>query len=79
MNSIEFLALRKIQKEHEATDFEVAQFLDLVNAGNGDFEAVFEMAMIGVADESYRPDGTPPLPSWCASCGDDDGDKPGRL
>ena len=67
MNSIEFLAIRKIQKEHEATDFEVARFLDLVNVGNGDFEAALEMAMIEVADESYQPDDTPPLPAWCAS------------
>ena len=67
MNSIEFLAIRKIQKEHEATDYEVAQFLDQVNAGTRDFDAVLEMAMIEVADESYRPEGTPPLPSWCAS------------
>ena len=41
MNSTEFLALRKIQKEGAATDYEVA-------------------------DESYQPDGTPPLPAWCA-------------
>ncbi len=67
MNSIEFLALRKIQKEGGATDYETAQFLDGVNAGNGVFEAVFEMAMIEVADDSYKPEGTPPLPSWCAS------------
>jgi hypothetical protein len=38
-----------------------------VNAGNSDFEAVFEMAMIEVADESYQPEGTPPLPAWCTS------------
>ncbi len=67
MNSIEFLALRKIQKEHKATDYEVAQFLGLVNAGNSDFEAKLEMAMIEVADDSYQPDGTPPLPAWCTS------------
>ena len=68
MNSTEFLAIRKLQKERNATDYEVAQFLDQVNAGNGVFEAVFEMAMVEVADESYRPQGTPPLPAWCASC-----------
>ena len=68
MNSTEFLALRKIQKEGAATDYEVAQFLDLVNAGNSSFKAEPEMAMIEVADESYQPDGTPPLPAWCASC-----------
>ncbi len=67
MNSIEFLALRKLQKEGAATDYEVAQFLDLVNAGNSDFEAKLEMAMIEVVDESYQPEGTPPLPAWCAS------------
>ena len=67
MNSTEFLALRKLQKEGAATDYEVAQFLDLVNAGNSDFEAVFEMAMIEINDDSYQPDGTPPLPGWCAS------------
>ena len=67
MNTVEFLALRKIQNEVAATDFEVAQFLDLVNAGNSDFEARFELAMIEVADESYQPDGTPPLPTWCVS------------
>ena len=67
MNSTEFLAIRKLQKEHKATDFEAAQFLDLVNAGNGDVEAVLEMAMIEVVDDSYRPEGTPPLPAWCAS------------
>ena len=68
MNTTEYLALRKLQKERGATDYEAAQFLDLVNAGNSESEAVFEMAMIEVADESYQPDGTPPLPSWCASC-----------
>ncbi len=68
MNTVEFLALSKLQNERSATDFEVAQFLDLVNAGNSESEAVFEMAMIEVADESYQPDGTPPLPAWCASC-----------
>lgn len=78
-NSIEFLALRKLQQDHKATDFEVAQFLDLVNSGNGDFEAVFEIAMIEVADDCYRPEGQPPLPSWCAACGDNDDDKIGRL
>ena len=67
MNSTEFLALRKIQKEGAATDYEVAQFLDQVNAGNSVFEAKFEMAMIEVADESYRPDGTPASPTWPAS------------
>ncbi len=67
MNSVEYLALRKLQKGRAATDYEVAQFLDLVNAGNSTFEATLEMAMIEVADESYQPDGTPPLPSWCAS------------
>ncbi len=66
MNSTEFLAIRKLQKERKTTDYEAAQFLDLVNAGNGDFEAVFEIAMIEVSDESYQPEGTPPLPSWCA-------------
>ncbi len=67
MNSTEFLAIRKLQKEHTATDYEVAQFLDLVNAGNSDFEAKLEMALIEVVDDSYRPEGTPPLPAWCAS------------
>ncbi len=68
MNSTEFLALRKLQKERKATDYEAAQFLDQVNAGNNVFEATLEMAMIEVADESHQPDGTPPLPAWCASC-----------
>ena len=68
MNSTEFLAIRKMQKESAATDYEVAQFLDQVNAGNSVFEAELDMAMIEVADESYRPEGTPPLPAWCASC-----------
>ena len=67
MNSIEFLAIRKIQKECAATDYEVAQFLDHVDAGNSDFEATLEMAMLEVADDSYRPEGTPPLPSWCGA------------
>ena len=67
MNSTEFLAIRKLQKEHKATDYEVEQFLDQVNADKGDFEATFEIAMIEVADESYKPEGTPPLPAWCAS------------
>jgi len=67
MNSTEFLALRKLQKEGAATDYEVAQFLDQVNAGNSDFEAKLEMALIEVVDDSYRPEGTPPLPAWCAS------------
>ncbi len=67
MNSTEFLAIRKLQKDGKATDYEAAQFLDQVNAGNGDLEAVFETAMIEVADESYQPEGTPPLPAWCAS------------
>lgn len=34
MTSTEFLALRKLQKEGAATDYKVAQFLDMVNAGN---------------------------------------------
>ncbi len=67
MNSTEFLAIRKLQKEGAATDCEMAQFLDLVDAGNSVFEAKFEMAMIEVADDSYQPEGTPPLPAWCAS------------
>ena len=67
MISTEFLALRKIQKEVAATDFEVSQFLDQVNAGNSAFEARFELAMIDVNDDSYQPDGTPPLPAWCTS------------
>lgn len=67
MNSTEYLALRKIQKEGAATDYEMAQFLDLVDAGNSDFEAKLEMAMIEVADDSYQADGTPPLPAWCTS------------
>ncbi len=67
MNSTEFLAIRKLQKEGAATDYEVAQFLDQVNAGNSDFEAKLEMALIEVVDDSYRPEGTPPLPAWCAS------------
>ncbi len=67
MNSTEFLALRKLQIERKATDHEVAQFIDQVNAGNKDFEAAFEMAMIEVADDSHQPEGAPPLPAWCAS------------
>ncbi len=59
MYSTEFLALRKLQKEGAATDYEVAQFLDQVNAGNGTFEGAFEMAMIEVADDSYQPGGSP--------------------
>ena len=59
MNSTEFLAIRKLQKERDATDYEAAQFLDQVNAGDEAFEAVFEMALIEVADDSYRPEGTP--------------------
>ena len=62
MNSVEFLAVRKLQKEREATDFEVAQFLDQVNAGTSDHEAALEMAMIEVADESYRPEGATAAP-----------------
>lgn len=57
MNSVEFLAIRKLQKERDVTDHEVAQFLDQVNASNSVFEATLEMAMIEVADESYRPQG----------------------
>ena len=67
MNSVEFLAIRQLQKERGASDYEAAQFLDQVNVGDSVFEATFEMAMIEVADESYRPEGTPPSPSWCAS------------
>ena len=67
MNSTEFLAIGKLQKERKATDYEAAQFLDQVNAGNSDFEAVLEMAMIAVADDSYQPEGTPHLPAWCTS------------
>ena len=67
MNSTEFLAIRKLQNESAATDYEVAQFLDLVNAGNSVFEARLEMALLEVGDESYQPDGTPPLPAWCTS------------
>ena len=63
MNSTEFLAIRKLQQERAATDYEVAQFLDHVTAGNSIFEATLEMAMIEVADESYRPEGAPPLPA----------------
>ena len=59
MNSIEFLAIRKLQKERNATDYEAAQLLDQVEAGNSAFEAVFEMAMVEVADDSYRPEGAP--------------------
>ena len=66
MDSTEFLAIRKLQKERGASDFEVAQFLDQVNAGDSTFEAVFEMEMIEVEDESYKPEGTPPSSSWCA-------------
>ena len=66
MNSTEFLAIRKLQIERTATDHEVAQFLDQVNAGNSAFEAAFEQAMIEVADDSHQPEGTPPLPEWCA-------------
>lgn len=65
MNTVEFLALRKLQLDHKASDYEIAQFLDQVNAGNSDFVATFEQTMIEVADESYEPDGTPTLPSWC--------------
>ncbi len=73
MNSTEFLTLRKLQKERGATDYEMAQFLDAVNAGDSTFEAVFEMAMIEVADESYRPEGEPVM-TWCRNCiGRDDG------
>ena len=61
MNSTEFLAIRKLQRERQATDFEAAHFLDQVNASDGAFEAVFEIAMIEVADESYRPEGAPPF------------------
>ena len=67
MNSTEFLAIRKLQNERKATDYEVAQFLDQVNAGDSVFEASLDLAMIEVADESYQPEGTPPLPTWCAS------------
>ncbi len=67
MNSIEFLAIRKLQKEGAATDYEMAKFLDQVNAGNSVFEPTLEMAMIEVADDSYEPEGTPPSRSWCAS------------
>ena len=59
MTSTEFLALRNLQKERGASDYEAAQFLDFVNAGNSVFEAVFEMAMIEVADDCYRPEGAP--------------------
>ena len=57
MNSIEFLAIRKLQGEREASDYDAAQFLDQVNAGTSDHEAALEMAMVEVADESYRPEG----------------------
>ena len=67
MKTVEFLALRKLQLDHKASDHEIAQFLDLVSAGNSDSEAMLDLAMIEVADESYEPDGTPPLPSWCRS------------
>jgi len=66
MDSIEFLAIRKLQKERKATDYEVAQFLDQVNVGDSVFEAVFDIAMIGVADDSYQPEGIAPWPAWCA-------------
>ncbi len=62
MNSIEFLAIRKLQKEREATDFEAAQFLDQVNAGTSTHDAALEMAMVEVADDSYRPEGAPAPP-----------------
>ena len=35
MNSIEILAIRKLQKECGASDSQVAEFLDLVEAGSG--------------------------------------------
>ena len=63
MNSIDFLAIRKLQNERKATDYEVAQFLDQVNAGDSVFEASLDLAMIEVADESYQPEGAPPLPT----------------
>ena len=53
---------------NKASDYEMEQFLDHVNAGNSEFEAVLEMAMIEVADDSFQPEGMPPLPSWCRSC-----------
>ena len=59
MDSTEFLAIRMLQKERAASDYEVAQFLDQVNAGNSVFEAVFEMAMIEAADDSCQPEGAP--------------------
>ena len=67
MDSTEFRAIRKLQKERGVSDYDVVQFLDLVNAGHSESNAVLELAMIEVADESYQPEGTPPLPSWCAS------------
>ena len=67
MNSNEYLAIRKIQAEAVATDCEMALFLDLADAGKRDFKAKLEMAMIEVNDDSYQPDGTPPLPTWCTS------------
>ena len=67
MNSTEFLAIRNIQKGCKATDYEAAKFLDMVNAGHKESEAVLGLAMIEVANANYQPGGTPPLPPWCAS------------
>ena len=67
MNSIEFLAIRKRQKDFSASDWEIAIYLDQVNASEGSFEVAFEYDMMVVADEGYEPEGKPKLPSWCSA------------
>ncbi len=45
MNSTEFLAIRKLQKERGASDSQVAGFLDLLNAGDSLVEATWDLAV----------------------------------
>ena len=67
MNSIEFLAIRKRQKDFSASDYEIAKYLDQVNAsGSVAFDDAFEYDLIAVADKGYEPEGTPSLPTWCS-------------
>ena len=75
MNRIEFLAVRKLQKEHKATDYETALFLDEVNAGDRSQEAALEIAMVEVADDSYWPEGAP-APSLAEVFGRPNGEPP---
>ncbi len=75
MNRIEFLALRKLQKENRATDYDMAQFLDQGNVGDSIQKADLEIAMVEVADDSYWPEGAP-APSLAEVFGRPNGEPP---